>query len=124
MFDAGARALGFRVFPAGVGQTDAQVDALRRLRADGYVGTPDFLKILLDRARELAADIPSLRKALVGGGALTPALRDAIRAAGVDVLQCYGPADLCIVASEAETMDGMISAEQGHIGTLRPGTAG
>src|SRR3546814_308483 len=122
MFDAGARALGFRVFPAGVGQTDAQVVALRRLRADGYVGTPDFLKILLDRARELAADIPSLRKALVGGGALTPALRDAIRAAGVDVLQCYGTADLGIVAYESEAMDGMICDEKVIVEIVRPGT--
>lgn len=122
MFDLGGRALGCAVFPAGVGQTEAQVDAIARLRPDGYVGTPDFLRILLDKARETGADVSSLKKASVGGGPLFPSLREAIRAAGIQVLQSYGTADLGMVAYESEAMEGMILDEGVIVEIVRPGS--
>jgi phenylacetate-CoA ligase len=122
MCDAAARHLGCAVFPGGVGQTEAQVQAIAYFRADGYVGTPDFLRIILEKARETGSDIASLKRALVGGGALPPSLRQAIRALGVNVLQSYGTADLGLVAYESEALDGMIVDEGVIVEIVRPGT--
>ena len=52
ILDEGARALGCTVFPAGTGNTDMQVEAAAVLKPDVYCGTPDFLKVMLDRAAE------------------------------------------------------------------------
>ncbi|MFQ5953634.1 MAG: phenylacetate--CoA ligase family protein [Kiloniellales bacterium] len=122
MVDSAAQALGCIVFPGGVGQTELQVEAMAHFRPDGYVGTPDFLKILLDKAAETGADIGSLRKALVSGGALPPSLRQEIAGGGVSVLQCYGTADLGLVAYESEAQEGMILDEHVIVEIVRPGT--
>ena len=122
MCDAAARHLGCAVFPGGVGQTDAQVQAMAYYRADGFVGTPDFLKIILEKAREVGADIACLKRALVGGGALPPSLRKAIQELGVNVLQSYGTADLGLVAYESEALDGMLVDEGVIVEIVRPGT--
>lgn len=122
IFESGARAIGCAVFPGGVGQTEMQVQAIAFYRATGFVGTPDFLKIVLDKAHELGADISSLTKAMVGGGALTPALRAEIEGRGVAVLQNYGTADLGIVAYESKAKEGMIVDEQVIVEIVRPGT--
>ncbi|MDQ2633271.1 MAG: phenylacetate--CoA ligase family protein, partial [Pseudomonadota bacterium] len=94
MLDEGARALGCAVFPAGTGNTDAQVEAAASLRPGVYCGTPDFLKVLLDRAKDMGRDLSSFRRALVSGGALFPALRQDYAACGVSVLQAYAIAEL------------------------------
>ena len=122
MFEAGAQAVGCIVFPGGVGQTELQVQAIAHFRADGYAGTPDFLKILLDKAAETGADIASLRKALVGGAALPPSLRKQIGGHGVAALQCYGTADLGLIAYESEALEGMILDEHVIVEIVRPGT--
>jgi phenylacetate-CoA ligase len=122
MLDSGAAALGCAVFPGGTGNTEGQVQAIEHFRADGYSGTPDFLKIILDKASEMNADISSLRRALVSGGALPPSLRQEIKTTGVDTLQCYGTADLGLVAYESEAMEGMIVDEGVILEIVRPGT--
>ena len=122
MFESAAHALGCAVCAGGVGQTEMQVQAIAHFGADGYAGTPDFLKIILDKARETGTSIPTLKKALVSGGALFPALRQEIRDRGVDVLQCYGTADLGLIAYESAAMEGMILDEAIIVEILRPGT--
>jgi phenylacetate-CoA ligase len=91
-------------------------------RADGFAGTPDFLKIVLDKAKETGVALPALKKALVSGGALFPSLRQDIRDHGVAVLQCYGTADLGLIAYESEAMEGMILDERIIVEIVRPGT--
>ncbi len=122
MLDSAAQALGCVVFPGGIGQTELQVEAMVHFRPDGYVGTPDFLMILLDKAAETGADIASLKKALVGGGALPPSLRHEIAGRGVSVLQCYATADLGSIAYESEAREGMILDEHVIVEIVRPGT--
>jgi phenylacetate-CoA ligase len=122
MFDAGARALGCAVFPGGTGNSEDQARAMARFRADAYVGTPDFLKTILDKEAELKLDLSSCRKAVVSGGALFPALRAEYAGRGVRVLQCYGTADLGLVAYESEAMEGMICDEGVIVEIVRPGT--
>ncbi|MFG1416466.1 AMP-binding protein [Xanthobacter sp. V0B-10] len=122
MIEGGAHALGCAVVPAGVGQTDLQLRAIADIRPDGYGGTPSFLKILLDKARESGTDISSLKKALVTGEAFLPAHRAELKAAGITARQCYGTADLGLVAYESEAEEGMIVDEGCLVEILRPGT--
>ncbi|MEP9379638.1 phenylacetate--CoA ligase family protein [Aquabacter sp. CN5-332] len=122
MVESGAHALGCAVVPAGVGQTDLQLRAIADIRPNGYGGTPSFLKILVDKAREEGVDISSLKKALVSGEAFLPAQRADLKAAGVMARQCYGTADLGLVAYESEAEDGLIADEDLIIEILRPGT--
>jgi phenylacetate-CoA ligase len=122
LLDDGARALGLSVFPAGPGNTEMQVEAIAHLRPAGYSGTPDYLKIILDKAAELGRDVSSIKKALVSGGALFPSLRDEYRTRGVAVLQAYGTADLGCVAYESAATEGMIVNENMIVEIVRTGT--
>jgi phenylacetate-CoA ligase len=122
MFESGAFALGCAVFPAGTGNTEAQVDAIARLKPRGYTGTPDFLHVLLERAAELKQDVSSLKYGLVGGAALPPSLRADLTAKGVDVVQCYGTAELGIISYESDALEGMIVNEDYIVEIVRPGT--
>lgn len=122
MIEGGAHALGCAVVPAGVGQTDLQLRAIADIRPSGYGGTPSFLKILLEKARETGSDISSLKKALVTGEAFLPPHRAELKAAGIVARQCYGTADLGLVAYESEAEEGMIIDEGCLVEILRPGT--
>src|SRR3954453_16958473 len=70
ILEAGAHALGCAVIPGGVGNTDAQLDAIAHYKPGGYMGTPDFIKILLDTAAKTAKDVSSIKRGLVSGAAL------------------------------------------------------
>ena len=122
IFDSGARACGCVVIPAGVGQSEAQVKAISDLKPTGYCGTPSFLKILIEKAEELGADISSIKRALVSGEALPETLRDWFADRGIAMLQCYASADLGLIAYESDAKDGMIVAEDIILEIVRPGT--
>jgi phenylacetate-CoA ligase len=122
MIDLAAQALGCAVFPAGVGQTELQIAAIADLRPDGYAGTPSFLKIILDKADELKADVTSVKKASVSGEALLPPVREMLKRRGIDVRQSYGTADLGLIAYETEPMAGLVVDEGIIVEILRPGT--
>ncbi len=122
MLDSGLRALGCVVVPAGVGNTEAQVQAIAQFRPAGYTGTPDFLKVLLDAAADHGIDCASITKALVSGGALYPSLRQEYRDRGVAVLQSYATADLGVIAYESAADGGMILDEHLIVEIVRPGT--
>ncbi|GAB4358953.1 MAG: AMP-binding protein [Kiloniellaceae bacterium] len=122
ILDGAARALGCAVIAGGTGNSEQQVEAIAHFRPSGYTGTPDFLKVLLDKAVELGADVSSITRALVSGGALFPALRQAYAERGVSVLQCYVTADLGLIAYESEAREGMILDEEIIVEILRPGT--
>jgi phenylacetate-CoA ligase len=122
MLEAGAAALGCAVVPAGVGQTDMQVATIADLRTNCYIGTPSFLKLIVDKAGELGADIKCLKKAAVGAEYLPPALRSAMGERGIRVLQSYASADLGMIAYESEALEGMILEEQLILEIVRIGT--
>ena len=122
MLDGGAQALGCTVFPAGVGQTEAQIQALADLTPNGYVGTPSFLNILLARSQQEGIDTSHLTKALVSGEALPDSLRQEIEEYGVSILQCYATADLGLIAYESPAKEGMISDEGIILEIVHPGT--
>lgn len=123
MVDEGARKLGCAVIPAGIGQTEQQLDVIRALKPDAYVGTPSFLRILIEKARELNVDISNLKNALCAAEALPPSLRQWFKDQGLSrVLQWYGTAELGCVAYESVAQEGMIVDEQCLIEVVRPGT--
>jgi phenylacetate-CoA ligase len=122
LLDDGARALGASVFPAGTGNTEMQAQAIAHLKPSGYTGTPDYLKVILDKAAELQRDVSSIKKALVSGGALFQSLRDEYLSRGVEVLQAYGTADLGCIAYESPAKDGMIVNENIIVEMVKPGT--
>jgi phenylacetate-CoA ligase len=127
MVESAAEALGCPVIPAGIGQTEQQLRIIADLKPSGYVGTPSFLKILLDRAASEGIDVSSLKKALVGAEALPAALRGELRGRGLSVLQSYGTADLGIIAYESigrdgEICPGMVLDEGIIVELVAPGT--
>jgi phenylacetate-CoA ligase len=122
MFDSAALALGCRVIPAGVGQTELQVQTITDLSPNGYVGTPSFLKIILEQADELGSDVSSIDKAMMSGEALPPPLRDGFVERGIRVQQCYGTADLGLIAYESSAQEGLIIDEGVYLEIVRPGT--
>ena len=122
MVETAALALGCTVFPAGTGQTELQVQAIADLKPSGYVGTPSFLKIILDKADETGADVSSLTKALVSGEAFPPSLRDALAARGINGYQVYASADLGCIAYESVARSGLIVDEGVIVEIVRPGT--
>ena len=122
MIESGCHALGCTVFPAGIGQTEQQVEAIAAIRPTAYAGTPSFLKILLEKGRETGADVSSLVKAEVGGEALPPSLRAELKEYGVAVSQLYATADLGLIAYESPAQEGLIVDENMVVEILRPGT--
>ncbi len=122
MLEAGARALGCTVFPGGVGQTEQQVQAMADLQPHAYVGTPSFLRILLDKADELGTGIPSLTKALVSGEAFLPSVREALAQRGIAGYQAYATADAGLIAYETPARDGLVVDEDVILEIVRPGT--
>jgi len=126
ILDAGARAAGASVFPAGVGNTEQQIEAAAAIKATAYAGTPDYLKVMLDKANEMGIDLSKIKKAVVSGGALFPSMREEYRERGVKVLQNYATADLGVIAYETahrgKPLPGMVCNENLIVEIVRPGT--
>jgi phenylacetate-CoA ligase len=122
IFEGGARKLGCSVFPGGTGQSEQQIQAMIDLRPDGYVGTPSFLRILVEKAEEIGADISSLKKACVSGEALPGLVRQWLGERGISVRQCYATAEIGVIAYESEPDAGMVVEEDVLVEIVRPGT--
>ncbi|MBZ4023647.1 AMP-dependent synthetase [Rhodobacter sp. TJ_12] len=121
IFESGARAVGATVLPAGTGQTELQVRAAVDVGTTVYAGTPDYLKVILDKAEEMGERL-AITRAAVGGGALFPSLRAEYTERGIACLQCYATADLGNIAYESPAMEGMIVDEGVIVEIVRPGT--
>jgi phenylacetate-CoA ligase len=121
LMESGAHAVGCTIFPAGTGQTEQQLQAMAELQPDGYLGTPSFLKILVEKAQEANQKL-SIKKGLVGGEAFPPSLRDWFTQQGMDIYQCYATADLGLIAYETSSREGMVLDEGVIVEIVRPGT--
>ncbi|MDO9075342.1 MAG: AMP-binding protein [Rubrivivax sp.] len=122
IMEAGAHALGCTVFPGGVGNTELQLQAMEHLRPDAYVGTPSFLRILLEKAADSGVALPTLRKALVSGEAFPPSLRDWLQERGVAGYQAYATAEAGVIAYETAAREGLVVDEGVVVEIVRPGT--
>ena len=121
MMETAAHALGCTVFPAGVGQTEQQLAAIADLQPNAYVGTPSFLRILLEKADELGVSV-SFTKAFVSGEAFPPSMREAFAARGITACQAYATADIGLIAYETPAREGMVVDEDILLEIVRPGT--
>jgi phenylacetate-CoA ligase len=123
MMESGAHAVGCTVFPGGTGQTEQQVQAIQHLQPAGYIGTPSFLKIIVEKAAELNLSLPkAFNKAMLGGEAFPPSLRDWLLERGITGYQCYATADLGLIAYETEAREGLVLDEGVILEIVRPGT--
>ncbi len=122
MMETGAHALGCTVFPGGTGQTEQQVLAMAQLQPAGYIGTPSFFKIVMEKAAEMGVKLPSVTKGMVGGEAFVPSLRDWFTERGIDVYQCFATADLGSIAYETSARQGLVLDEGVIVEIVRPGT--
>jgi phenylacetate-CoA ligase len=122
IMESGAFAVGCTVFPGGVGQTEQQLQAIAQLRPNGYTGTPSFLRILVEKAKEANVDISSMRKAMTGGEALPPTLTAWFAQHGIDAFQSYATADLGLIAYETASREGLVIEEGVIVEIVRPGT--
>jgi len=122
MMESGAHALGCTVFPGGTGQTEQQVQAMADLRPAGYIGTPSFLKLIVEKAQEMKVPLPSVTKALLSAEAFPPSLRDWFAERGIAGYQCYGTADLGLIAYETAAREGLVMDENVVVEIVRPGT--
>ena len=122
MMESGAHAVGCTTFAGGIGNTELQLQAVAELRPHGYIGTPSFLKILVEKAAESGTNIRSLAKASVGGEAFPPSLRDWLAERGVVAYQSYGTADCGLIAYETTARQGLVLDEGVILEIVRPGT--
>jgi phenylacetate-CoA ligase len=122
MMETGAHAMGCTIFAGGTGQTEQQVQAIAELQPAGYIGTPSFLKIIVEKAAEMGVAIPSLKKAMFGGEAFPPSLRDWFTQRGIAGYQCYATADLGLIAYETAAREGLVIDESVLLEIVRPGT--
>ena len=122
MMESGAHTIGCTTFAGGVGNTELQLQAIVDLRPHGYIGTPSFLKILVEKAAEGGTSIASIRKALVSGEAFPPSLRDWLRERGIEGYQAYATADVGLIAYETVAREGLVVDEGVLLEIVRPGT--
>lgn len=122
MFETGAHALGCAVFPAGTGNTEQHVQVIKHLRPRAYVGTPDYLKVIIEKADALGSDVSSLRVGHVTGGALLPDAKAFYRDRDIAVFQSYGTADMGVIAYETVAREGLVVNEGVIVEIVRPGT--
>lgn len=122
MFETGLHRIGCAVIPGGIGQTEMQARVIADLKPSGYVGTPSFLKLILEKCDELGTDSSSIKRALLSGEAFLPPVREFLRARGIDAYQAYGTADLGIIAYETAARDGLVVDEEVILEIVRPGT--
>lgn len=122
MMETGAHALGCTVFAGGTGQTEQQVQAMAELRPAGYIGTPSFLKLIVEKATEMGVPLPTVTKALVSAEAFPPSLRDWFAERGIAGYQCYATADLGLIAYETSAREGLVLDEGVIVEIVRPGT--
>ena len=122
MMETGAHALGCTVFPGGTGQTEQQVQAMVDLQPAGYIGTPSFLTLIVEKAADMGVALPSVKRALVSGEACPPSLRDWLGERGIAAYQCYATADLGLIAYETAAREGLVLDEGVIVEIVRPGT--
>jgi phenylacetate-CoA ligase len=122
IMDSAARAIGCAVIPAGPGNTEQQMEVIGAYNPSAYLGTPDFLKLLIEAADSRGIDTSCLKRAIVSGAAFPPSLQAWVRDRGVDAYQLYATADIGLIAYETGARDGMVLNENLIVEIVRPGT--
>ena len=109
-FDDALVEMGCTVIPAGVGNTELQAQVMQALKVNGYIGTPSFLKAILDKVVESGFNPQKdldLKVAVVGAEMLAESLRTELESrVGLKVRQAYGTADVGLIGHECPEQKG------------------
>ncbi|CDS47838.1 Phenylacetate-coenzyme A ligase [Polaromonas sp. CG9_12] len=119
MMENGAHALGCTVFPGGTGQTEQQVQAMAELKPAGYIGTPSFLKIIVEKAAEMKITLPSVTKALVSPKRFRPACATGWQRVALPPTSAMPPLTWGLPMKPSE---GLVIDEGVIVEIVRPGT--
>lgn len=122
ILEGGAHKLGCPTIPGGIGNTEQQLEAIAQYKPSGYVGTADFVKILLDTAEKSGKDASSLKRGMVSGAALPESLRAELKGRGFDAKQCYAIADTGVISYETAALAGMVVSENIIVEIVQPGS--
>ncbi len=120
-----AKMLGITVIPSGVGNTELQLEIMRDLKVNCYLGTPSFLATLIKRAEELGHNFRrdyQLKKAWFIAEMLPPSLRQSFESYGISAAQGYGTAELGALAYECRQKSGMHIPEEVVVEIVDPKT--
>lgn len=118
LIDQALREVGATVIPSGPGNTELQILFMNTVTANGYVGTPSFLAIILDKAAEMGIPkeaIP-IKKALFSAEPYTPSQRARFEGEyGMATVSAYGTADLGFLAYTHPRSEGFVVMESVYL---------
>jgi len=126
--DQALRNLGFTVVPTGTGNTELQVQIMHDLKVHGFVGTPSFLKIIIDKAEEMGYDFKkdfNLKWAMVGGEMGGEPLRKLFQEKyGIFCMggDSYATADIGTIATGCDKQSGMHITTDAIVEIVDPAT--
>ncbi len=126
MLDDALQMMGAISVPTGVGNTELQVEVLRDLKVQAYLGTPSFLAALADKAEAMGLDLKkdlNLQVAFVAAEMLPESLRaDLQERLGMIIRQSYGTADVGCLSYECYHLGGMHFASDCLVEVVDPQT--
>ena len=126
MLDEALNQMGCICVPTGVGNSELQVEILKDLGVQGYLGTPSFLAALADKAEEMGFDLKAdlnLQVAFVAAEMLPESLRASLEERlGMLVRQSYGTADVGCLSYECFHKGGMHFAQDCVVEVVDPDT--
>lgn len=126
MLDDALFQMGCISVPTGVGNTEIQVEALKDLKTQGYVGTPSFLATIADKAEEMGYDLQkdlNLQVAFVAAEMLPESLRASLEERlDMIIRQSYGTADVGCLSYECYHKGGMHFASDCIVEVVDPET--
>jgi phenylacetate-CoA ligase len=111
MLDNSLFTLGCITIPAGVGNTEQQVNILKNLRVTAFCGTPSFLLNIAEKAEEMGFDLKkdlNLQVGFVAAEMVPESLRSKLEERfGMIIRQGYGTADIRCLGYECMEKNGM-----------------
>jgi len=125
-FHSGLRRVGATVVPSGASSSQIQVQLIKDLKVTAYVGTPSFLKAIIEKSKEMGFDFKKdfgMKKACFAAEPLLPDLRRSFENDyGIDTYQMYGATEVGDVAYECFEKKGWHICEETIVEIVDPAT--
>jgi phenylacetate-CoA ligase len=125
-FHNGLRRVGATVVPSGASSSQIQVQLIKDLKVTAYVGTPSFLKSIIEKSKEMGCDFKKdfgVKKACFAAEPLLPDLRKMFENDyGIDTYQMYGATEVGDVAYECSEKKGWHICEETIVEIVDPAT--
>ena len=126
MIDNSLHRIGCITIPAGIGNTEQQVNILKILKANAYCGTPSFLLNIAEKAEEMGFDLRkdlNLKVGFVAAEMLPESLRSKLEQKFEMIIrQAYGTADIRCLGYECLKKNGMHVPDDKIVEIVDPST--